>query len=371
MPWNWEQSDWPDFRWDAARLEPFEREFLLCSGTLIGSTAHFAAADALYVIVEALSDEALATSQIEGEILDRASVQSSVRRQFGLADDNKVSKPKERGIAEMLVQMYKTSAAPLSNDTLFAWHRLVMSGSDFAVDVGRFRASEAPMQIVSGNLVAPTVHFEAPPADRLPADMERFVDWFNQTGTGGDSPTTALVRAGTAHIYFESIHPFDDGNGRIGRALAEKALAQSLGQPALTLLGATLLKRRKEYYAALEVASRTNEITNWLVWFSEAAIEASRSAVALVNFVIEKAKLMDALRGQMNERQEKALLRMFAEGPAGFRGGMNAGKYATITGASPATATRDLADIVAKGGLTKTGELRHARYYLPMKFEPS
>jgi hypothetical protein len=162
-------------------------------------------------------------------------------------------------------------------------------------------------------------------------------------------------------------------HGRLGRRRAkcfklpirsEKALAQALGQPTLTALAATILIRRKAYYAVLEAANKSNEVTPWLAWFAGSAIEAQRRTEARVEFVLDKARLLDRLRGQLNGRQEKALLRMLREGPEGFKGGLSAGNYATITGASPATTTRDLADLVAKGGLTRTGELRHARYFV-------
>ena len=158
--------------------------------------------------------------------------------------------------------------------------------------------------------------------------------------------------------------------GRIGRAIAEKSLAQSLGQPTLIVLAATILARRASHYNALEAANRQNEITNWLAWFGGVTIEAQRRTLALIEFLIEKAKLFDRLKGQLNERQQKALLRMFKEGPEGFKGGLSAGKYSTITGASPATATRDLADLTDKGALVRTGELRHARYTLSVPLKP-
>jgi Fic family protein len=165
-------------------------------------------------------------------------------------------------------------------------------------------------------------------------------------------------------LYFESIHPFEDGNGRIGRALAEKALAQSFGQPALTGLATTILAHRKSYYDALERANKEIEITEWLVWFSEIAIEAQQRTIARIEFLIAKTKLLDRLRVTINDRQRKALLRMMKEGPEGFKGGLSAGNYGVITGASPATTTRDLADLVEKGALLRTGERKHARYAL-------
>jgi Fic family protein len=174
----------------------------------------------------------------------------------------------------------------------------------------------------------------------------------------------AITRAGIAHVYFESIHPFEDGNGRIGRAIAEKAIAESFPQPVLVSLATTILAHQKDYYRALERASQTMVITKWLVWFAQMALEAQQRSLAQVEFILAKAKLLDRLHGQINGRQEKALLRMFREGPEGFKGGLSAGNYSTITGAPSATTTRDLADLTEKGALVRTGERRHARYAL-------
>lgn len=370
MAWNWQQPDWSDFRWDRTRMEVAEKQFLVSGGVFVGTARHLGKDERDQLTIEAMSREAVTTSEIEGEILDRASVQSSIRKQLGLATDERRIRPAERGIAEMMVDLYRSCAEPLSEEMLFRWHRMVMSGSRNLRDVGRYRTGAEPMQVVSGAIDEPKVHFEAPPAAGVPSEMARFGAWFNKTGPGREESLPALTRAGIAHLYFESIHPFEDGNGRIGRAIAEKALAQSLGQPTLTALAATILARRKSYYEALEAANKENEITRWLMWFAGVAIEAQRRTIALVEFLIDKTKLLDRLKGQLNERQEKALLRMFREGPEGFRGGLSAGKYSTITGASPATTTRDLADLVAKGALLREGERRYARYHLSVPMRP-
>ncbi len=336
----------------------------------VGTVRHLGKEERDQLAVEAMSTEAVTTSEIEGEILDRASVQSSLRKQLGLSTEKRGVRPAERGIAEMMVDLYRSFAEPLSEEMLFSWHCMIMSGSRNLQDVGRYRTGTEPMQVVSGAIGEPRVHFEAPPSARVPDEMTRFIIWFGRTAPGCEEPLPALTRAGIAHLYFESVHPFEDGNGRIGRAIAEKTLAQSLGQPTLTALAATILARRKSYYEALEAANKENEITRWLMWFAGVAIEAQRRTIALVEFLIDKTKLLDRLQGQLNERQEKALLRMFREGPEGFRGGLSAGKYSTMTGASPATATRDLADLVEKGALVREGERRHARYRLSVPLRP-
>jgi len=370
MPWNWQQSDWPAFQWDRARLEAAEKQFLVGGGMFVGTARHLGKEERDQLTIEVMATEAVTTSQIEGEILDRVSVQSSIRKQLGLATDERRVRPAEQGIAQMMVDLYRSFAEPLSEEMLFRWHRMVMSGGRDLKDVGRYRTSAEPMQVVSRATYKPKVHFEAPPSSRVPPEMAWFIAWLGRTGPGREEPLPALTRAGIAHLYFESIHPFEDGNGRVGRAISEKALAQSLGQPTLTALAATILYRRKSYYEILEASNKKNEITNWLVWFADVAIEAQRRTIAMVEFLIDKTKLLDRLKGQLNERQERALLRMFREGPEGFRGGLTAGKYSTITGASPATTTRDLADLVARGALLREGERRHARYRLSVPLRP-
>lgn len=370
MTWNWQRPDWPNFTWNLARLEKAEQQFLLEGGVLVGTAKHLSEGDRQQLTVDAMSTEAVTTSEIEGEVLDRASVQSSIRKQLGLTVDERRVRPAEQGIAEMMVDLYHSFSKPLSHEMLFRWHEMIVSGRRDLKDVGKYRTGTEPMQVVSGRIDAPNVHLEAPPSSHMTSEMNRFLEWFGQTGKTGQRPLSALTRAGAAHLYFESIHPFEDGNGRIGRAISEKSLAESLGQPTLITLAATILLRRKSYYEALEAANKQNEITNWLAWFAGIAIEAQRRTIALVEFLIDKTKLLDRLQGELNERQTKALLRMFREGPEGFKGGLSAGNYTRITGASPATTTRDLSDLVSKGALAREGELRHARYRLNVPLRP-
>ncbi len=368
MTWNWQSPDWPNFKWDRSRIVAAEEQFLLGAGVAIGATKHLSEDDHKQLLVELMSGEAVTTSAIEGEILNRASVQSSILRQLGLASpDKRRVIPAEQGIAEMMVDLYRSFSQLLSDEMLFGWHRMVTAGRKDLADIGRYRTNPEPMQVVSGPIGAPAVHFEAPPSKRVPMEMKRFISWFNRTAPSGKEPLPAITRAGTAHLYFESIHPFEDGNGRIGRAIAEKAMTQSFGQPVLVSLATTILAHQKSYYQALERANRQSDITEWLVWFAEIALESHRRSIAQVEFIIAKTKLLDRLRGQINERQQKALLRMFREGPEGFKGGLSAGNYSTITGASPATTTRDLADLVEKGALIRTGERKHARYLLNLR----
>lgn len=370
MTWNWQKPDWPQFSWNAARLRKAEERFLLGAGVFAGTIKHLGTADRDQLTVETISAEAVTTSEIEGELLDRDSVQSSIRKQLGLGTDARRVRPAEQGIAEMMVDLYRSSGATLTDTMIFGWHQMLVKGRADLIDIGRYRTGNEPMQVVSGPVHIPKVHFEAPPSSRVADEMRRFMKWFNATTPGGPEALPALTRAGIAHLYFETIHPFEDGNGRIGRAISEKALAQALGHPTLTALATTILIRRKAYYQALEDANKGNEITAWLSWFAGIALEAQTRTETRIEFLIDKTKLLDRLRGQLNERQEKALLRMLREGPEGFKGGLSAGNYASITGASPATATRDLADMVEKGALVRTGERRHARYAAAIPLRP-
>ena len=370
MTWNWQRPEWPKFAWNQARLAIAEQQFLVGGGVFVGAVKHMGEEDRNVLTVEAMSTEALTTSEIEGEFLERASVQSSIRRQLGMATDNRKIAPAERGVSDMMVDLCKTFAAPLSEEMLFDWNRMLMSGREDVTGFGRYRTGSEPMQVLSGPIGTPKIHFEAPPSARVPSEMAQFIAWFNRTAPGDAEPLAALTRAGVAHLYFESVHPFEDGNGRIGRAIAEKSLAQSLGQPPLIALSSTILTRRARYYTELEAANKEHEITNWLAWFAGVIIEAQRRTIALIEFLIDRTKLLDGLSGKLNERQQKALQRMFREGPEGFKGGLSAGKYSTITGASPATTTRDLADLTEKGALIREGERRHARYKLSIPLRP-
>jgi Fic family protein len=370
MPWNWEQPGWPAFTYDSAAIEPLERKFLLSSGEFFGVCRHISPDDQNTLKIELISDEALKTSEIEGEILNRDSVQSSLRQQFGLGVGPGHVPPAERGIAEMMVSLFESFADPLTHETMFAWHRMLMSGERRMQVIGGYRTHPELMQVVSSRVDKRKVHFEAPPSSKMAEEMDAFVAWFNKTAPNGETPLPALTRAGLAHLYFVSVHPFEDGNGRIARALSEKSFAQNLAQPSLIALAYTIEQGRKAYYAALERNNKELEITDWLVYFGETVIEAQRNTIKRVDFYVAKAKLYEQVRGKLNERQDKVLARMFREGINGFKGGLSAENYISITKTSRATATRDLQELVEIGAFTRTGELRHTRYHLNFTARP-
>ncbi len=371
MLWNWQLSDWPHFTFDPVRLADAEARFLKGAGVVIGSMHHLDGETRQGLVIDLISQEMVDSSAIEGEVLDRVSVQSSIARKLGFAADKRRSNPAEAGAAELMADLFRRYAEPLTDQILFNWHAMLMNGRRDVVDMGAFRTHADPMQIVSGALHAPRVHFEAPPSDRVPAEMARFVAWFNESAPKGDAPLPAITRAAIAHLWFETIHPFEDGNGRLGRAIAEKALAQSLEAPTLTALAATINRHKKGYYAELHRGSQSNQIDAWMGWFGDMVLKAQARTIDRVRFLIEKTRLLDRLRGQINARQEKALIRMMAEGPDGFTGGLSAHRYRTITDTTSATATRDLAELVELGALRRTGERRYARYTLTIATAPS
>ena len=367
--WNWQQPEWPDFQYDSSDLKAFEDEFLRRSGLLLGAYLHVTEDEKLTLIVDLLSDEALKTSEIEGEILNRESVQSSIRRQLGLTTDRRSVKPAEAGIAEMMVDLYRNFAQPLSHDMLFGWHSMIMNGRRDVESIGAYRKHADAMQVVSGRIDAPTVHFEAPPSTQVRKEMKRFIDWFNASAPTGKKSLTALTRAGIAHLFFECIHPFEDGNGRIGRAVVEKVVAQSTGRPATVALSQTIYTHRKRYYEMLEASNKVIRIDAWLNFFATTILDAQETCQQLLVFIIHKAKYYDHFRDRLNERQQKVIAHVFREGIAGFKGGLSAENYLAITGTSRATATRDLQDLVEKLAFTKTGTGKGTRYQLRLSPE--
>lgn len=360
MIWNWEEKKWPIFTYQQEKIAGFEKIFLQKSGTLFGSLKHVNESDKDTLRIDLMSNEAFKTSEIEGELLNRDSLQSSIRRQFGLQADSKRVPPAEQGISEMMVDLYRTYEKPLSHEQLFRWHEMLTYGRRDLLDIGQYRTHEDPMQIVSGVLNKPKVHYEAPPSSRVIAEMEAFVAWFNESETQLDP----LTRAGVAHLYFESIHPFEDGNGRIGRAIAEKALSQNLHRPTLIALSFTIESEKKSYYAALQENSIGLEITKWLSYFSEMILKAQDHTQEVIDFTIAKGKYYQRFQGMLNERQEKVVERIFREGPKGFDGGLSADNYMTISGTTASTATRDLQKMVEMGVMKRTGERKGTRYWL-------
>jgi Fic family protein len=362
MKYNWQQPDWTEFRYDLSGVEEVLFKLAEKTGRASGLLKGLAIDAQLEATVEMMVVEAIKSSAIEGELLSRKDVLSSMRRNLGLEAGHPSGDKRAQGTASLMLAVRNSFDAPLSEETLFDWHRLIMTGHRH-IATGQWRTHAEPMQVVSGAVGHEQVHFEAPPSSHIPEEMARFIHWFNNTAPGGSNEIRkAAVRSAIAHLHFESIHPFEDGNGRIGRALSEKVLSQGLGRPALLSLSHAIEAKRNDYYDALKEAQQSNDVTLWVTWFINMVLEAQTQAEELIDFTLKKTRLFDRFRNQLNDRQMQILRRILEEGPDGFEGGMSAKKYMTITGASKATATRDLQDLAEKSILIPTGGGRSTHY---------
>lgn len=307
--------------------------------------------------------EAHKTSEIEGEHIDPEEIRSSIRHELGISPTISLVKDERAvGISRLMLQVRDTFAAPLTQEELFKWHEMVMMGREDKGQLVRdWRRDQELMQVISGPIGHEKVYFEAPPSKRVPQEMKYFIQWFNESQS-----LPGPLRAALAHIYFESIHPFSDGNGRIGRAISEKALSQDLSRPLLFSLSAEIMRHRKVYYEELSRASYYDlNITRWLTYFVKTIYEAQELARKQILFVVEKSRFWSLYKDSLNLRQEKVIQRMFKAGVDGFKGGMSAQKYAVIARYSKATATRDLRDLVEKRVLLQLpGGGRSTRYTL-------
>jgi len=352
MEFIWNHPDWPAFSYQTNTLQDVLYPYAAEANALAGRLAGVREEEKSEALIDLMVTEAIRSSQIEGEHYDRDDVRSSIRNQLGLVSvPEPVRDPRANGIAALMISARDVFGKPLTEERLFHWHDLVMTDAALRarIPVGKYRDDE--MQIISGPIGKETVHFIAPPPDRVPDEMTAFIKWFNETAPNAEKiKLPAPVRAAVLHLYFETIHPFADGNGRIGRALSEVALSQELGSPVLLSLSAVLQKRRNEYYDELNLASRSDlGITRWVEWFVRVVLQAQMEARGMILFVLAKARFWDKYAGQLNERQSRAIKRMMREGPDGFTGGMSAQKYGVITECSKATATRDLAELADMG----------------------
>lgn len=350
-----ELGDWPDFRWDSGRLEQPLADVRHQQGRLLGRMEGIGFRLREEAVLDTLTADVLKTSEIEGERLDTDQVRSSVARHLGI----QISTFKEperhvEGVVEMLLDATRNYEQPLTADRLFGWHgALFPTGRSGMrqIRVGAWRGDEhGPMRVMSGPVGRETVHFEAPGAEHLEREMARFLDWFNSEP--GIDP---VLKAGLAHLWFVTIHPFSDGTGRIARAISDMELARSEGTPQrFYSLSAQIRKERDAYYDVLEQAQKgTMDATPWLEWFLGClgrAIEGAQSGLAAV---LAKARFWESLAGApLNGRQRLMLNRLLD----GFEGKLTNAKWAKIAKCSPDTALRDIQDLVERGVLVRGPE---------------
>lgn len=364
--WIWQRPEWPKFSWNAATLAIPLGRARRAQGELFGIARLLDPQLDLQTRAELLIIEGLMTSAIEGEKLDPAGVRSSIAARLGLPTAGLTAPSRAvEGLVEVMLDATQHHEKLLTLKRLNGWQAaLFPTGRSglHEIKVGALRG-ESPMRIVSGPIGYERVHYEAPPRLGLEKEMRQFLDWFNRPAAEIDG----LVRAGLAHLWFEIIHPYEDGNGRVGRAILDMALAQDEKRTTrLFSMSARFMDRRDEYYSMLQKASKGPlDVTTFLAWFLEQVEAAARSSETVVDAVLRKARFwMTHNRKELNERQAKALNRMLDSGPKGFEGAMTNKKYQSLTKASPATAQRDLADLVAKRCLAPVGTGRAARYEL-------
>lgn len=363
--WIWRQPDWPGFRWDIAALAPLLAKARLAQGKLLGAARLLDVDLNLEAVAAILVEDGLTTSAIEGERLAVDAVRSSVAHRLGLSTAGLPTPPRPvDGLIEVLLDATRQFAEPLTLPRLCGWQAALFptgySGLT-PIRTGQLRG-DAPMRVVSGAINRERIHFIAPPRAELERGVEQFLRWFAAPPTELDG----LIRAGLAHLWFVTLHPFEDGNGRLARAITDMAIAQDERQPMRYFsLSAQILREREAYYLALERAQRGDlDVTTWLAWFLtqvEAAASAAQQSIAIT---LDKARFwLRHCATALNERQRKVLNRLLDAGPCGFAGGINTRKYANLTHASRATAYRELADLVEKGCLTPTGSSGRSAAY--------
>ena len=363
MLYNWQQKDWPNFTYTLLGIEDFLFHFAERTGHVSGLLKTLSEETQLETVINLMVAEAVKTSEIEGEFISRKDVLSSIKKNLGLVKTPVAVKDKRAaGVSKLMIDIRNTFKEPLTDKKIFEWHRMLLESNNEIV-VGGWRKHKEPMQVISGAIGKQKVHFEAPPSAKVPGEMKQFIRWFNDTAPSEKKEIKkAPLRAAITHLYFESIHPFEDGNGRIGRAVAEKALSQSIGRPVMLSLSKTIERDKKSYYNALQRASLSNEITNWVNYFVKIVVDAQVQAEEEIEFTLRKAKFFDQFKDLLNERQFIVIKRMLEEGVQGFEGGMNARKYVSLTKTSKATATRDLQFLLEKKILVVSGGGRSTGY---------
>jgi len=367
--WIWQQPDWPNFTWQSERLTPLLRECVQAQGRLMGMASSVDRSLSAQNELDALLQNIVTSSAIEGEQLNVDSVRSSLARRLGLevVDGDKVSQRSE-GLAQLMLDATQRFAQPLTLPRLLEWHTWLFPDQDMnvaarSIHIGELRGDE-PMQVVSGRLDKPTIHYEAPPRLGLEQQLDTFLAWFatSQKQDGLDP----LLRAGIAHFWFITLHPFDDGNGRLTRTLTDLALAQGEAQAIrFYAMSASILDDRSSYYRVLETSQKSSmDITEWLQWFLQTLLRSLQQAMTRIEAVLGKARFWQANRdAKLSAEQIKVLNRMLDGGQRGFADGISAAQYQAVAKVSKATATRHLAELLEKGCLQRLpGGGRSTRY---------
>ena len=370
--WIWQLPEWPSLVFDSHQIQQYLATARKSQGLILGKAEMIGLEGLQPHIRDSLTQEALTTSAIEGEKLDPESVRSSVARRLGLDTSGAPIREGQRnieGLIDVLQDATLNTESPLTLERLCNWHGALFptgfSGMQ-RIDVGALRS--VPMEIVSGAVGHAKVHYAAPPPEGLAAQVDAFLTWFNQTNPNtGSVPLDGLVRAAISHLWFETLHPFDDGNGRIGRAILQLALGQDMGQPGrIVTLSRQIESCKDQYYSELERAQRSKsmDITAWVEWMLEQFSQANEFANRTIDSAIQRMKFQAWMSTvALNERQQKTMKKLLDAGPKGYEGGMTTRKHEQISQTSTPTAARDLIELERLGLLKRQGEGRSTRYY--------
>ncbi|PCI59670.1 MAG: hypothetical protein COB35_04585 [Gammaproteobacteria bacterium] len=374
MKYNWQHPNWPEFIYNASDYDHVVRQFQNKAYGLQGRLEQLNIVSQQEAHILLMVEEAINSSEIEGENLNREEVRSSVARFLGLTvEPSSLSFLKEEGMAALLLSVRESLSQGLSKDKLCYWHKLLLQDDDSSrksILKGDYR--NETIDIIKDDLYGNVeVVYKAPGTSRteVAQEMDLFFAWYNATDPSNDKKNflSGPVRAAVAHLWFVSIHPFEDGNGRIGRAVAEHALYQDFDNPPLFSISLAINDNKKQYYEQLQGTNENLDISNWIQWFVSIVHNAQISAAVKVDYILEKSKFWDKHKEtKLNERQRKAISAIFASEPDGFiTNGISNEKYRTITKCSLATATRDLKDLINKGILYLEGSgKRNIRYLL-------
>ena len=368
----WQEPAWPSLRFDATAIAAELGKARQQQGLLLGQAKAIGLTELDQVVRDLWVEDAVATAAIEGERLDLSAVRSSVMRRLGMAHERSAKNRHVDGLVEVMQDATRGSESALDADRLCRWQSALFPGGTSGIqriEVGRFRTSSEPMQIVGGPIGKEVVYYTAPPSSIVPREMKKFLGWFEKTRprSVGRAPIDGIARAAIAHLWFETIHPFEDGNGRIGRAIVDMALAQDSGRAArIYSLSRQLMQERKAYYAALGRAQRGDvDVTDWVAWFLSQFVQSCRHSETAISSAIAKSKFWSARTHRpLTDRERKVVQRLLDAGPDGFTGGLSAEKYGNLTKVSKATATRDLADLLRNEWVFATGDGRATRYWI-------
>jgi Fic family protein len=359
----YELNDWPNFKWDKERIVQRLARVRHEQGRLIGQLETLGFSLQQEAVLATLTEDVIKSSEIEGEYLDLAQVRSSVARRLGMdVGGLKAADRHVEGVVEMMIDATRRYEQPLTEDRLFGWQASLFPGGHSGlrkIKIGAWRDDrQGPMQVVSGPEGRERVHYEAPPASRIPHEMNRFLDWYNK-GTDED----LVLKAGLAHLWFVTLHPFEDGNGRIARAIGDMTLARSEKSPQrFYSFSAQIMMGRNAYYEILEQTQKgTMDVSSWMEWFLSTLGHAIQGAQTTLSGVLSKARFWKAVEGiLLNARQRSVIVRLLE----GFEGKLTTSKWAKLTKSSQDTALRDILNLVEKGVLLKNPEGGRSTSYM-------